>query len=125
MELTKFPEPVLVPDTFAAPDQTGQPGNWKVVRPKNVDVPDAGQDVQDWQSAQGLDIGGRRYDFLVDRARQVWWPADPGDHTTSYLGRWGSRVIDDPFGRRAGMRFPLFWKMFFLALVKGKAAGVL
>jgi hypothetical protein len=41
------------------------------------------------------------------------------------MGRWGPRVESDPFGRRAGMRFPAFWRLFFLAFANGKASGAL
>ena len=41
------------------------------------------------------------------------------------IGAWGPRVANDPFGRRAGMRFPDFWRMFFLAFAIGKSAGTL
>ena len=37
-----------------------------------------------------------------------------------YRGRWGPLVANDPFKRRSGMRFPAFWKMFFVALAKNQ-----
>jgi hypothetical protein len=106
-----------------APDVTGNPGSGKMVRPSGLTVPDAGPDVQDWTSAQGVKIDGRRYDFIVDRGTQLWWPGD--FNQGGYRGRWGLRVETDPFGRRAGMRFPEFWRIFFLALANGKASGAL
>jgi hypothetical protein len=105
------------------PDVAATPGTGKVVRPAGLTVPDAGPDVQDWTSAQGLVIGGMRYDFIVDRSRQPWWPGD--FEQGGYRGRWGARVETDPFGRRAGMRFPAFWRIFFLAFANGKASGAL
>jgi hypothetical protein len=95
------------------PDVAGNPGTGKVVRPVGLTVPDAGPDVQNWTSAQGLVIDGCRYDFIVDRSTQSWGPAD--FNQGGYMGRWGPRVETDPFGRRAGTRFPAFWRLFFLA----------
>ena len=96
----------------AMPDVTGQPGSNQFVRPKSVppqNVIGAGTELGTWQST------------VVDRGKQVWWPGDsPG---SGYRGRWGPRVANDPFGRRAGMRFPAFWRMFFLSYAIGKAAG--
>ena len=106
-----------------APDVAGNPGTGLVVQPVGVTVPDAGSDVQNWTSAQGLIIDGRRYDFVVDRNTQPWWPGD--SNQSGYLGRWGARVETDPFGRRAGMRFPAFWRIFFLAFANGKTSGAL
>jgi len=106
-----------------APDVTGNPGTGKVVKPAGLTVPDAGPDVRDWTSKQGLATDGRRYDFIVDRSTQLWWPGD--FNQGGYRGRWGPRVETDPFGRRAGMRFPAFWRLFFLAFANGKASGAL
>ena len=109
-------------DTVIPNDDTGPPGTGKVVRPKGLAVPLDGTDQQDWMSQQGLVApDGRRYDFLVDRNSQLWWP---GDFQGGYQGRWGPRVEQDPFDRRAGMKFPAFWRMFFLALANGKAQSV-
>jgi hypothetical protein len=41
------------------------------------------------------------------------------------MGRRGPRVETDPFGRRAGMRFLAFWRLFFLAFANWKASGAL
>ena len=108
----------IVSATFA-----GGPGTGKTVQPAGVTVPDAGRDVQNWTSVRNLTIDGRRYDFIVDRSTQPWWPGD--FNQGGYLGRWGPRVETDPFGRRAGMRFPAFWRLFFLAFANGKASGAL
>ena len=56
------------------------------------------------------------HQFIVDRATQIWWPGD--DDKSGYRGRWGPLVVDDPFKRRSGMRFPKFWRMFFVAMAK-------
>jgi hypothetical protein len=105
------------------PDQAPAAGEGKTIRPAGLFIPDAGSDVNDWTSAQGVIVGLRKYDFLVDRTTQVWWPGDDGQ--TGFRGRWGQRVENDPVPRRAGMRFPEFHKMFFLALADGKASGQL
>ncbi len=103
----------------APDDVTGPPGSGKVVRPENLAVPDGGSDLQNWLSKPGATIGGKPYEFLVDRDKQPWWPSDLG--VSGYQGLWGPRVENDPFARRAGMRFPTFWRTFFLAVANGKA----
>jgi hypothetical protein len=102
-----------------APDQVGSPETGKIIKPGTVILPDTGIEIHDWKSKDGLTqtIGTRRYDFLVDRAQQPWWPGEDGEG--GFMGRWGPRVEHDPFGRRAGMSFPEFWKLFFLALNTG------
>jgi hypothetical protein len=105
------------------PDQAPPAGEGKTIRPAGLVISDAGSDVSDWTSAQGVIVGLRWYDFLVDRTTQLWWPGDDGQ--TGFRGRWGQRVENDPVPRRAGMRFPQFHKMFFLALADGKASGQL
>jgi len=110
-------------DDTPLPDVVGNPGAGKTVQPAGLTVPDAGPDVQNWTSARSLMIDGRSYDFVVDRSKQPWWPGD--FNQGGYLGRWGPRVETDPFGRRAGMRFPAFWRVFFMAFANGKASGAL
>ena len=75
-------------------------------------MPDGGTDLQDWQSARDLNIADRAYDFIVDRKKQAWWPVEPGEQTTGYNGRWGTRVATDPLAgapacvsRRSGKCF--------------------
>jgi hypothetical protein len=65
-------------------------------------------------------IGQRAYSHLVDRDAQVWWPNMLSNG--GFRGRWGPRCSLDPFARRAGMRFPEFWRMFFIAMAKEIAA---
>lgn len=114
----------LVGTASVAPDdQAPAAGSGKTIRPVGLQVPDAGADIEDWRSAQGVPVDGRRYDYLVDRATQIWWPADDGDG--GFQGRWGQRVEADPLPRRAGMRFPQFWKMFLMAIADGKSTGLL
>ena len=104
-------------------DVTGSPGSGKVVGPENLAVPDGGSDLQAWLSKPSATIGGKPYESLVDRDKQTWWPSDSG--ASGYQGLWGPRVESDPFARRAGMRFPTFWRTFFLALANGKATQAL
>lgn len=79
--------------------------------------------MHDWAARQNLSVNGRRYDFIVDRATQVWWPSDGGE--TGFRGRWGQQVTSDPLGRRSGPRFPDYVTMFLKALAAGDAAGQL
>ena len=118
-----FGSPETIQRDVAPADQAPAAGSGKTVRPVGLHVPDAGTDVEDWRSAQGVIINNRRYDYLVDRSTQVWWPADDGHG--GYQGRWGQRVETDPLPRRAGMRFPQFWKMFLLAIADGRTTGLL
>jgi hypothetical protein len=55
------------------------------VRAAGLTLPDGGADVQDWASQQGLELNGRRYDFVVDRANQIWWPHEKTP--TGFRGR--------------------------------------
>lgn len=101
----------------------------KVVHPKGLRPPevDAGR-AEEWRSKDNLSEGGRHYDSTVDRAKQILWPGDsnpagvlPGDlnpNFKGYTGRWGPRVESDAETRRAGMRFPNFWLIFFDQLVR-------
>jgi hypothetical protein len=73
-------------------------------------------------------IPPRRYDSTVDRAEQILWPDEPqpnppeagtpNPNHKGYTGRWGPRVAADPETRRSGMRFPLFWLLFFEELAE-------
>ena len=102
----------------AEPDLVAPAGAGLVIHPVGMTAPATWPKHQAWRSVQGLIIGQRRYDFLVDRAQQCWWPAN-AEGRGHYGGHWGPLVEKDPFGRRAGMRFPDFWKLFFLALEDG------
>jgi hypothetical protein len=89
----------------------------KVVHPKGMRPPDVDASrAQEWQSQDNFVIDGRRYDSTVDREVQILWPGDP--MYKGYTGRWGPRMQSDPETRRAGMRFPNFWLLFFDALVR-------
>jgi hypothetical protein len=111
-------DPGEVEPSATAKDETGDPGSGKVVQPAGLTVPLAGANLQDWLSQQGfVSPDGRRSDFIVDRNSQLWWP---GDFQGGYQGRWGPRVEADPFDRRAAMKFPTFWRSFFIAFANGK-----
>ncbi|MDX1883228.1 hypothetical protein [Mycolicibacterium sp. 120270] len=97
------------------------------IKPKGVDVPDAGAQSVEWRSRDGLVINNRRYDYIVDRVQQQFWPLEPHKDPAAvqphgyFDGMWGPRVENDPLSRRVGQRFPDFWKMFFLAIADGQA----
>jgi hypothetical protein len=101
------------------PDEAPAAGDGKTVRPAGLTIPDGGSDVQDWTAQQGLELNGRRYDFMVNRAKQVWWPSDDG--AGGFRGRWGQHVTSDFLPRRSGPKFPDYVKMFLLALADGDA----
>lgn len=107
----------------ADPDEAPAAGDGKTVRPAGLAIPDGGTDVQDWTAQQGLTSNGRRYDFIVDRATQVWWPSDGGEK--GFRGRWGQQVTSDFLPRRSGPRFPDYVSMFLKALAAGDATGQL
>jgi hypothetical protein len=104
-----------------------------VIHPRGAVPPDAPTSGrQEWPrlNLQNLDdetkldtvIDGRASSLWVANAtapdsRPVWLPSeDP--NAPSFRGRWGNRVENDPFNRRAGMRFPEFWSMFINAIGK-------
>ena len=96
------------------PDETPAAGDGKTVGPAGLTVPDVGSDVQDWNSQQGLVLNGRKYDFRVDRANQVWWSSDDGEK--GFRGRRGQHVTSDFLPRRAGPKFPDYVRMFLMGL---------
>ena len=109
------------PPSKSVADVVEEPGqfNGKIVGPKGYASDNRlfpGADFVPWAAEQNVTIGSRRYDFLVDRETQIWWPSDDG--ASGYFGRWGPLVVDDHYQRRSGMRFPEFWRMFFVALAK-------
>jgi hypothetical protein len=108
---TVFPAEVVPPDASATTGGT-------TVHPVGVTEQNTWPNPQTWRSARNVTIGARHYDFLVDRATQPWWPSDDGRQ--GFRGRWGQRVETDPFTRRAGVRFPEFWRMFLLAWEDGQ-----
>lgn len=118
-------DPPLKPQ-FDHPPSPGQIGT--VIHPLGVDPPDAPVgsrqtwpifDANDDRVLAKNDSVGRRYSLWVADAgapdsRPGWLPSeDKSQGVSSFKGRWGNRVVSDPFNRRAGMRFPEFWPMFF------------
>ena len=114
-------------------DTVGTPGGM-VVHPKDVIPPGldpADPKVVEWRSQDDVTIGDppRRYDSTVDRDQQILWPDDPAPNPPSsgvpnpqrkgFTGRWGPRVAADMETRRSGMRFPMFWLIFFEEMVRG------
>ena len=105
----------------SGPDRGGATG--KTVQPAGLTLADGGTDVSDWAARQGLQLNGRTYDFKVDRTNQLWWPGE--ETTTGFRGRWGQCVTSDFLPRRAGPRFPPYWKMFLLALADGDTRNMI
>jgi hypothetical protein len=112
------------PDVGPTPGALG-----RVVHPAGVTIGDAGALLQPWMCKQGHQADGRTYDFVVDRKRQVWWPGDTPitgyNGGPGYRGLWGPPANGDAGLKRSGRPLPQFWFAFFLALVDGKAKGVL
>ena len=105
------------------PPDAAPSGAGITVHPSDLTPPAFFSNPRPWRSARDLVIGQRRYDYIVDRATQPWWPGD--DNFSGYGGRWGQRVEDDLLPRRAGIRFPQFWRLFLLALEEGRQNGKL
>jgi hypothetical protein len=106
------------------PDSTPtRPGQGRTLKPTGLNVPDAGADVQDWESQRTLTVGGRTYDCVVNRETQLWWPNDDGKR--GFWGRWGQHVTTDSLTRRAGPHFPDYVAMFLTALEYGNGTNQL
>ena len=89
----------------------------KVVHPQGLRPPDVDASrAVEWQREDDLVVDGRHYSTIVDRGTQILSPGDP--EFKGYTGRWGPRMESDPQTRRAGMRFPNFWLIFFEQLVR-------
>lgn len=121
------------PDTLVSPvaqpaDVTGGPDFGRIIRPKGLAFPETtyAAALDDWNvrkfTAAAPD--SRAYDFVVNRATQVWWAPRPAPRPRStdlpnpngFTGRWGPRVTNDPNSRRAGGKCPDFALMFLEAL---------
>ncbi|AMA57032.1 hypothetical protein [Bradyrhizobium sp. CCGE-LA001] len=93
--------------------------NGTVVHPAGLRPPGVAQErSKEWRSKDNLQFESRRYDSSVDRDSQILWSDDVSSNVHGYTGRWGPRVERDPQLRRAGMKFPNFWRMFFDELVR-------
>ncbi|MGF1624970.1 MAG: hypothetical protein ACFCVH_08800 [Alphaproteobacteria bacterium] len=101
-----------------------------VVHPAGLDPPEAPSGrLREWprfdpanELKLDTSIDGRAYSLWVATpaapdSRPIWLPSETPTQV-SFRGRWGNRVVDDPFTRRAGMKFPEFWAMFFDGLGK-------
>ncbi len=114
-------DPPVRPATDVGAGAT-DPFSQQIIGPKDLDLKDFGffpmANSLSWNNSRSDKVGNRHYDFIVDRSTQVWWPSDDGK--SGYRGRWGPLVVNDPFHRRSGMRFPEFWKMFFIGLAKSR-----
>jgi hypothetical protein len=99
-------------------DDTGGPLFGLILRPAGLFVPEqaSAQRVEDWPTKTPEPAAKPRYDFIVDRETQLWWP--PRDKSRGYAGRWGPRVTNDPKTRRSGMRCPSFALMFLEGIAK-------
>jgi hypothetical protein len=122
-ESTRIEEPPASPSEPQKdfPPEDGDFG--MIIHPPNFTPPDAGAtNHASWPTTDAVSIDNRMYTIIVDRTnaneqdRQVWLPGSGGHR--GYEGRWGLRVSGDPFGRRAGLRFPEFVEMFLVGLVK-------
>jgi hypothetical protein len=112
-----FTETIPPPSATPVTDTFGTTGD--VVHPEGsrpAEVPLGSPRSHEWPK-EALTLNGRVYDVFVDREKQGMWPGDP-DFPKSYPGRWGPRVVLDPEPRRAGMKFPNFWRIFFDVLVE-------
>jgi len=99
-------------------DETGGPLFGLILRPANLFLPEqaTAQRTEDWQTKMPETGDKPRYDCIVDRDTQVWWP--PRQDSRGYAGRWGPRVTNDPKTRRSGMRCPPFALLFLEAVAK-------
>lgn len=112
-----YPIPLDIIGDDTTPDATPpRPVDAITIRPEAVPVPDEGA-RQFWKSKQQAEQDGRKYDYLVNRDKQQWWPHPDNEH--GYYGRWGQQVAADPFGRRSGPHFPNYVRMFLAALESG------
>jgi hypothetical protein len=101
------------------PDQVPLAGTGTTIRPKGVDVAGVTDMLEDWRVERNKTIGPRKYDYLVNRDEQRFWP-NP-DNELGYRGRWGQRVTSDFLPRRAGPKFPDYFRMFMMGLAAGDA----
>jgi hypothetical protein len=109
-------EPVEPPPTPPQIDQAPSVGDAGIIiHPVGVDPPDAGSarkipwPVTDNELTLSSVIDNRTYSLMVSAggnpfARPPWLRSGSG--SGGFRGRWGNRVTQDPFTRRAGMAFP-------------------
>lgn len=102
------------------PDKVPLAGTGTTIRPKGVNVAGVTDMLEDWAVEQNKTIGRHRYDYIVNRNEQRFWP-NP-DMELGYRGRWGQRVTSDAMPRRAGPKFPDYFRMFMMGLAAGDHA---
>jgi len=102
------------------PDKVPLAGTGTTIRPRGVDVAGVTDMLEDWAVERNKTIGRHHYDYLVDRDAQRFWPNPDGE--LGYRGRWGQRVTSDFMPRRAGPKFPDYFRMFMMALAAGDTA---
>jgi hypothetical protein len=109
--------PALDPDRTPE-DETGGPLFGLILKPAGLALPEeaSAQRTEDWPTAMPEPADRPRYDFVVDRETQAWWP--PRGASPGYAGRWGPRVTNDPKTRRSGMRCPAFALLFLEAIAR-------
>lgn len=101
--------PAIDPNRKPQDETGGGPlGFGLILQPAGVFVREksAALRIEDWSTKMPADNDNPRYDFIVDRDAQLWWP--PRGVSRGYAGRWGPRVTNDPKDRRSGMRCPPF-----------------
>jgi len=103
-------------------DQTGGPTFGKIIRPDGLTFAETAgaASVVDWQVNRYTAADTRVYDSIVSRPAQVWWTPRRQDRPRfegpGWFGRWGPRVTNDPFNRRAGGKCPDFLELFLEAI---------
>jgi hypothetical protein len=103
--------------------QTGGPATFgRIIRPNGLIFSETASSpwVSDWNVKRIAGPDKRIYDRVVSRPAQVWWAprkqvASPVEGP-GWSGRWGPRVTNDPFNRRAGGKCPDFVVMFLEAV---------
>jgi hypothetical protein len=104
-------------------DQTGGPTMFgRIIRPAGLSFAETAgaASVTDWNVNRTTAADKRVYDRVVSRPAQVWWA--PRKQVGSpiegpgWSGRWGPRVTNDPWNRRAGGKCPDFVAMFLEAV---------
>jgi hypothetical protein len=94
----------------------------RILRPDGLafDETASASGVQDWNVKRYAAADGRVYDSVVSRAAQVWWTPRRKQASApeglGWFGRWGPRVTNDPFNRRAGGKCPDFVALFLEAI---------
>jgi len=89
----------------ARPNKDAVPvaGAGVVLAPAGLEVTGVGS-LERWQTTQQFESNGRHYDFIVDRASQVWWPPTTAGPASAAVGvNAFSRIRS---GAVAGQGFP-------------------